>query len=468
MSDTVESLRKQLADAEENRRLIQERKAEYVQATDIPLQLVKDERRLDEQIAELRDRLAGLAQAELDADVKQRPLIKKPPRAKARLSGRTVLLALLGLVGAVAVVVWMVSAYSRRPELPTPEPVCQRSATPVRVAVAQLPGCPTGFQTRLVGSWVDEAEVISLDKPLRTRAEARAQTGFDIVVWSLCQRQETGAVTLDFELTSSRKPDEVYEPPQLSVTGSLTDAVSAGLALASYQHGDYPVAASRLIELPTTRTSPEQALLWANSLLFAERYGEAIKAYEETVLTLRPDWSAAYNNLGVARFNQDLGQGETGFLQAGLYEFGQAIELASAQGEAELELLARVNRSDLFRRAERWSDAQTDCQEAWGLHAQSALPYVCRALYDISYGAGSKEGIPFDDVKRNLDQAEASEDVPAKLYYLRASWYREQNRHQEATDAYGQFLDRMRYRACLQTDAGYIDDARYFLDKLGR
>jgi len=47
------SLRRQLAEARENLRLIQERKAEYVLGTDIPLQLVKEERQLMERIAEL-------------------------------------------------------------------------------------------------------------------------------------------------------------------------------------------------------------------------------------------------------------------------------------------------------------------------------------------------------------------------------------------------------------------------------
>jgi flagellar biosynthesis chaperone FliJ len=58
MSDDIQSLRRQLAEVEENLRLIQERKTEYVQATDVPLQLIKDEQRLEAQIADLRERLA--------------------------------------------------------------------------------------------------------------------------------------------------------------------------------------------------------------------------------------------------------------------------------------------------------------------------------------------------------------------------------------------------------------------------
>lgn len=62
MDNTLQSLHEQLAEAEENLRLIQERKAEYVLETDVPLQLVKDEQRLGAQIAGLRARLARLAE----------------------------------------------------------------------------------------------------------------------------------------------------------------------------------------------------------------------------------------------------------------------------------------------------------------------------------------------------------------------------------------------------------------------
>ena len=69
MSDTIQYLLKQLAEAEENLLLIQERKSEYVQATSVPLQLIKEERRLEAEIPTLRARLAELAQAQLDADM---------------------------------------------------------------------------------------------------------------------------------------------------------------------------------------------------------------------------------------------------------------------------------------------------------------------------------------------------------------------------------------------------------------
>ena len=61
--DDVASLRRQLEEALENLRLIEERKGQYVMAVDVPLQLVKEERRLREHIAELERQLAGAVTA---------------------------------------------------------------------------------------------------------------------------------------------------------------------------------------------------------------------------------------------------------------------------------------------------------------------------------------------------------------------------------------------------------------------
>ncbi len=61
----VASLQKQLSEAEENLRLIEERMAQYVQVVDVPLQLIKDQRRLQKQIARLRRQIAALKPIEV-------------------------------------------------------------------------------------------------------------------------------------------------------------------------------------------------------------------------------------------------------------------------------------------------------------------------------------------------------------------------------------------------------------------
>jgi class 3 adenylate cyclase/predicted ATPase len=58
MSDTVQFLQTQLAEAGQNLKLIQERKAQFVLETDVPLQIVREERRLETRIDGLRARLA--------------------------------------------------------------------------------------------------------------------------------------------------------------------------------------------------------------------------------------------------------------------------------------------------------------------------------------------------------------------------------------------------------------------------
>ena len=53
-SDYIQSLQTRLTNAEESLRLVQERQSEFVQAVNIPLELVRDERRLQKEVAELR------------------------------------------------------------------------------------------------------------------------------------------------------------------------------------------------------------------------------------------------------------------------------------------------------------------------------------------------------------------------------------------------------------------------------
>jgi len=57
MNDHLESLQRELAEARENLALILERKAEYVLSVDIPLQLIKEERRWVRRIRELEQQI---------------------------------------------------------------------------------------------------------------------------------------------------------------------------------------------------------------------------------------------------------------------------------------------------------------------------------------------------------------------------------------------------------------------------
>jgi WD40 repeat protein/energy-coupling factor transporter ATP-binding protein EcfA2 len=63
MDDALLSLQRQLVEAEENLRLVQQRIAEYVFGTDVPLQLVKQEQQLKATVADLQKQLAQLSEA---------------------------------------------------------------------------------------------------------------------------------------------------------------------------------------------------------------------------------------------------------------------------------------------------------------------------------------------------------------------------------------------------------------------
>jgi hypothetical protein len=59
MSDERARLQRELDDAEMNLDIIRERKRAYVQETDIPMQLVREERKLERRIADIKERLGS-------------------------------------------------------------------------------------------------------------------------------------------------------------------------------------------------------------------------------------------------------------------------------------------------------------------------------------------------------------------------------------------------------------------------
>jgi hypothetical protein len=125
----AESLKHRLAEAEENLRLIQERKSEYVQAADIPLQLIKDERRLVQTIDALRAQLEQLPPPQ-----EGEPPIPTRPRARTIAAGIAGL-ALVLAVGAAALGVLL-------PQGPTTtEPSSSTALSLEQVGDPLYPGC---------------------------------------------------------------------------------------------------------------------------------------------------------------------------------------------------------------------------------------------------------------------------------------------------------------------------------------
>lgn len=344
--------------------------------------------------------------------------------------------------------------------------VCLASAEPIKVGLAALESCPADDVSAISDMWAGEAiELTPLEQSAPTSQSAQSASEYDLVIRGTCNEAET---TLQFELASSRNPDEIYQPTSVQVTGSLTEVGAIGKALIRYQHGDYAEAASQFEASQLTANSPELALLLSNSLMFSGSYDEAIRALEDTVLVLDPEYAAAYNNLGMALFNKDLLQGKSGPIQSGLPELAQAIEHAFAQPDDAVKSLAYANQGDLLRRNGNWEDAEAACQAAQGASAHSSGPYICLVLFKLSRFSGSSDNVPFPEIQGDLNNAKRFDDLPAKSYYLQAALYREQNLIQEALNEYQRFLDAMHERACLEMDWKYIRDTGYYLTKLQR
>jgi hypothetical protein len=123
----TESLKHRLATLEENLRLIRERKSEFVQQTDVPLQLVKEERRLEQEIETLRERLAQLPSPGPPPLEEERPVWTRP-RAWAIVAG------VAGLAFALIIGLKVFP--------PSPSPTLEPTATPEPPATASLTPSP--------------------------------------------------------------------------------------------------------------------------------------------------------------------------------------------------------------------------------------------------------------------------------------------------------------------------------------
>ncbi|HEX2992283.1 MAG TPA: hypothetical protein VHO49_16470, partial [Anaerolineales bacterium] len=278
-----------------------------------------------------------------------------------------------------------------------------------------------------------------------------------------CENPEAESADLTFELVTSRVPFGVYQPSSLHVTGSLDELSEVGLAMMRYQQGDYVNAAELFESLPRLAGSNSLALFEANSQLLAERYHESIASYEAIGVANDLNSAAAFNNMGVAYFNQDTG--------LGLDEFSQAIELAADQGADGVEALALINRSRYFLLRSDWEQASADCSSLLTLNGQSALPYVCKASYNFIYYRFQPPGVlPLREINRNLVEAEKYADAPALLHYLRGDMNKSHfwQRKQDAVDAYHSYLTEMQYQACLQMDRTLISTAREQIQNLTR
>jgi tetratricopeptide (TPR) repeat protein len=383
----------------------------------------------------------------------------------------------LMILSVILYIPWLYNRYLflvPAPELPE---TCQRLQTPVRVAVAELTQCSPETQTKLIESWNVNggiADAIPLRENFETSEEARRQGNeYDMVVWGRCQKSDKNIVDLKFELMTSRSPIEMYEPPIFSATGDVVSLVETGSALFDYQRGDYIRAARSFDALLGKVRSDELLLFKANSWLLAGRYESAKSVYNEIFFPSSPYAAAISNNLGVTLNNEDLSLHKDTQLQ-GLAEFSRAVELTQLEPDdprvTEVKGIALYNRSLKYMDAGQWNDAVNDCEAAGVLNTDSALPYICLAIYSFEHyrftPLNLPGSLPLNTIDFHLRQAEEKAPPPI-VHFLRGAWYSGHfwKQKQKAVDEYTQYISGMANLACLATDNLMISDASYFIQR---
>jgi Tfp pilus assembly protein PilF len=400
-----------------------------------------------------------------------------PPGGVRGFSSRR--LVWIGLAAAlVAVVVCAVWFSSQSPLVPRPTDIptpCQPAALPVEMGVTWSASCPTDLASQLAKEWkASGAQVTLLGQAAPPDLRTTDQPGPDLVAQLTCP-PASEVVQVRFDLARARIPDEVYQPPSLSIRDTVSTVVNTSLALINFQHGDYVSATNQFALLTNTRTDPDQALVWANSLLFQRQYPKAMEAYGQ-VLALRTQSGAAYNNLGVAGINQERLHDTSSLLM--LQNFDQAVELAETD---EIKLLALVNRSDLYLWNNRVEEAKVDCGKALDLDPRSPLAHLCLANYYF-YFVGSPAGFQSKAVEEQLTQAGENKGEALPWYhFVRAAWLSQRDQQktidawlgkkavrQEMVASCREYLMLMEHRVCLATHQQQIDEARGLLNSITR
>jgi tetratricopeptide (TPR) repeat protein len=378
------------------------------------------------------------------------------PSAPARRNRRRWVLFLgAGLIVLALGGLWLVNRL-RSPTLPPLPKVitCQASLDPVRVGMQELKGCPGDLAAGLNAAWTAAGATLTpiaggTAPPLRS---LRQPDGYDLVVSGACQADAApAALDLTFALSSIRNPDELYQPPEIKLRVPVEDAAPFGSALIAFQRGEYDRAAQQLSALPAEARTRELALLAASALLFEQRYEDAIEALSE-LTRQHQDWSAAVNNLGVARFNQALLGDFAGYATAGEDYLSKAIELATDQRESDIEFLAHVNRANVHSQVENIDKVAADCQQAEKLDGQSPLVRVCWLYYYLTmYHGKTAETMTYKARVVGYLGTPRDDDLP-RLVFMRGDWYRSQKRAEEAGAAFTAFLRQMQFHACLAED----------------
>jgi len=335
---------------------------------------------------------------------------------------------------------------------------CQASTTPVKVAIRPLTDCAAQVSDALRNDWTSpNAAPVGIsaagDAALRSWSQP---DGYDLIVSGGCRGSES--ITLTFDLAAIRNADDLYQPASVSVSGTLADVTQAGAALVAFQHGDYGEAYKKFETLPSTVQTRELELLRGNALLFERLYKDAIEAYEG-LTQQQSSWPFAWHNLGVAYYNEAMEHNT--YAASGAESLGRAINFAAAQEERAIELLALVNRANVYWHQGNFQQIPADCQKAEELDSASPLTRVCWLYYYIAIARTDEgKGVPVNALIQEKLGSSAPSDPP-RLQVIRGLLYSKVLHVQpKAETAYARFLEQMQFHACLKQDRVYLADLR--------
>lgn len=365
-----------------------------------------------------------------------------------------VLIGLVVLVGLGALLLTRAQRPAPSFTYPQAATTCLAEESPIRVGLLPMADCSPTAQAALTNAWtVASAKLTTLStaSPASLRSWSQPE-GYDLIMSGRCTQPDE--IELTAKLAAIRNPDDLFQPDQVQIVGTIAQGAEAGAALIAFQQGSYRDAAAKLTQVASQATNRELALLAANAVLFNQRYDEAIAILRE-LRSQHPNWSVVLNNLGVAYFSRSL-MGT--YATAGEDTLDEAIELARQEQASAVEFLALVNRANVHRHAGNNQKALADCQAAEKLDGASPWGRVCWLYYYFAL-IDEPEGrsLPLERrIEENLGIPQPND--PPRLQAMRGAWYARQRQSTEAAAAYERFLEQMQFRACLEQDRRYLAD----------
>lgn len=461
-------------------RLLEEQAARSGPRT--PPEIIIEIEDLQRTLAELEQQLsnAGAAEAQpATAPPATTPPVNRPPAQPtagtwyARLTRRRLLWAagVVVLLAGAAFVLW-----------PQAKPA---PAASVSVGIAVFDRCAQQSDAlqRTLAPEFSQVAFRRLDL-IRDAASASAHTDLDLVLWGQCD-QAGDQLGLTLQILAPPGPPEVSEIGPIAVQASARDldyATRVSRALISYISGDYTAAASSFGTLRQQTENPTEqasaAFLAGNSLLFTERYTDALAAYQGALAADSLRFQALINR-GIASTNLALQlarahQPYQAVLSSALGDLSAAAEAPDRRVAA----LALINRGIAqYWVGEDYASALADCDAALASGNDQPLGYACRAaarygtLYEQFCTPPPNTTLARNELAKAKELAESQRRpaVLSEIYFFGAQLAQLQAEcdttdadkrahQQEATSAFQQFLaEDRKQRARLMIDRAMVE-----------